>query len=299
MHDHAHNHHTGNVLVVSLVLTIGFVVGEAIAGFRSHSLALLSDAGHNLTDAAGLVLAGVAYLFQSRPGNKTKTFGYHRTGVLAAFTNALLLGALSLGLLYESYQRIVNPQPVVESVMLWVAAIGLVLNVGIAWGLDSGRTDLNVRAAWIHMLGDAASCAAIMVGAVVIKYTGWLAIDPALSILIAAAIVWTAWDILKDSLNILLEGLPKGLSLSEVTGAIGQVAGVLDVHDLHIWSLGSNAHALSCHVLIEDMRPSESDSILRSVNQLLDDRFHIRHTTVQFEHVRCALADESCTVVRN
>jgi len=171
--------------------------------------------------------------------------------------------------------------------------------VGIAWGLDSGRTDLNVRAAWIHMLGDAASCAAIMVGAVVIKYTGWLAIDPALSILIAAAIVWTAWDILKDSLNILLEGLPKGLSLSEVTGAIGQVAGVLDVHDLHIWSLGSNAHALSCHVLIEDMRPSESDSILRSVNQLLDDRFHIRHTTVQFEHVRCALADESCTVVRN
>jgi cobalt-zinc-cadmium efflux system protein len=298
-HGHAHSHRTGKVLVVSLALTIGFVIGEAIAGFRSHSLALLSDAGHNLTDAAGLVLAGIAYLFQSRPGNKTKTFGYHRTGVLAAFTNALLLGALSLGLLYEGYQRLLNPQPVVESVMLWVAAIGLVMNVAIAWGLDSGHGDLNLRAAWLHMLGDAASCAAIMIGALVIKYTGWLAIDPLLSMLIAAAIVWTAWDILKDSLNILLEGLPKGLSLSEVTREIRQVTGVLDVHDLHIWSLGSNAHALSCHVLIEDMPPSESDSILRKLNGVLDGRFHIHHTTVQFEHVRCALAAESCTVVKH
>lgn len=299
MHDHAHDHRTGKVLMVSLILTIGFVIGEALAGFHSHSLALLSDAGHNLTDAAGLVLAGIAYLFQSRPGDTSRTFGYHRTGVLAAFTNALLLGALSLGLLYESYRRLLNPQPVTENVMLWVAATGLVLNVGIAWGLDSGRSDLNLRAAWIHMIGDAASCAAIMVGALVIKYTGWLAVDPLLSILIAAAIVWTAWDILKDSLNILLEGLPKGLSLSEVTGAICQVSGVLDVHDLHIWSLGSNAHALSCHVLIEDMPPSESDSILRNVNSVLDARFHIHHTTVQFEHVRCALAAESCTVVKH
>ena len=299
MHDHAHNHGTGKVLVASLLLTIGFVVGEAIAGIRSHSLALLSDAGHNLTDAAGLVLAGIAYLFQSRPGNHTKTFGYHRTGVLAAFTNALLLVALSAGLLYESYQRLLSPEPVVENMMLWVAAIGLVLNVGIAWGLDSGRNDLNLRAAWIHMIGDAASCAAIMVGALIIKYTGWLAIDPVLSIIIAAAIVWTAWDILKDSLNILLEGLPKGLSLPEVTRAICQVSGVLDVHDLHIWSLGSNAHALSCHVLIDDMPPSESDSILRHVNRVLDDRFRIHHTTVQFEHVRCALAAESCTMARH
>jgi len=203
MHDHG-SHRTGKVLAVSVILTIGFVIGEAIAGFRSGSLALLSDAGHNLTDAVGLALAGVAYLFQSRPGNHTKTFGYHRTGVLAAFANALLLVAMALALFYESYQRLRNPQPVAESVMLWVAAVGLVLNVAIAWGLDSGRADLNLRAAWIHMLGDATSCLAIMAGAIVIKYTGWLAIDPLLSILIGAAIVWTAWDILKDSLNILL-----------------------------------------------------------------------------------------------
>src|SRR5215831_10141321 len=284
MHGHEHPHpapQTGKVLAVSLTLTVAFVIAEAIAAFRAGSLALLSDAGHNLTDAAGLALAGVAYLLQSRPANHTKTFGYHRSGVLAAFANAVLLVALALGLFYESYDRLRNPQPVAESIMLWVAAVGLVLNVAIAWGLDSGRADLNLRAAWIHMIGDAASCVAIMAGAIVIKYTGWLAIDPVLSIIIGAAIVWTAWDILKDSLNILLEGLPKGLRLSEVTHAIREVSGVLDVHDLHIWSLGSQSHALSCHVLIEDMPPSSSDSILRTVNGLLSGRYHIHHTTIQ------------------
>jgi cobalt-zinc-cadmium efflux system protein len=293
---HSHGPRTGGVLIGSLALTVAFVIGEAIAGLRSHSLALLSDAGHNVTDAIGLVLAGAGYFFQSRPGNQIKTFGYHRTGVLAAFVNALILACLSLALFYESIQRFRHPQPVTESVMIWVAAIGLVLNLAIAWSLDSDRADLNVRAAWVHMLGDAASCLGIIVGAALMYLTGWLAIDPILSILIAAAIVWTAWDIFRDSINILLEGLPKGLKLSEVTRAIRQVAGVIDVHDLHIWSLGSEAHALSCHVLIEDMPPSESDSILRNLNGVLGSNFHIHHTTIQFEHARCVLADGSCTV---
>lgn len=293
---HSHGPRTGRVLIGSLALTVAFVIGEAIAGLRSHSLALISDAGHNVTDAIGLVLAGAGYFFQSRPGNQIKTFGYHRTGVLAAFVNALILACLSLALFYESIQRFRHPQPVTESVMIWVAAIGLVLNLAIAWSLDSDRADLNLRAAWVHMLGDAASCLGIIVGAALMYFTGWLAIDPILSILIAAAIVWTAWDIFRDSINILLEGLPKGLKLSEVMRAIRQVAGVIDVHDLHIWSLGSEAHALSCHVLIEDMPPSESDSILRNLNGVLGSRFHIHHTTVQFEHARCVLADGSCTV---
>jgi cobalt-zinc-cadmium efflux system protein len=293
---HSHGPRTGRVLIGSLALTVAFVVGETIAGLRSHSLALVSDAGHNLTDAIGLVLAGAGYFFQSRPSNQIKTFGYHRTGVLAAFVNALILACLSLALFYESIQRFRHPQPVTESVMIWVAAIGLIMNLAIAWSLDSDRTDLNLRAAWVHMLGDAASCLGIIVGAALMYLTGWLAIDPILSILIAAAIVWTAWDIFRDSINILLEGLPKGLKLSEVTRAIGQVAGVMDVHDLHIWSLGSEAHALSCHILIENMPPSESDSILRSLNGVLGSRFHIHHTTIQFEHARCVLADASCTV---
>jgi cobalt-zinc-cadmium efflux system protein len=297
-HVHAHPEKTGIVLFVSLVLTAAFVVAEAIGGLRSGSLALLSDAGHNLTDAFGLLLAGVGFILHRRPADHVKTYGYQRAGVLAAFINALLLVALSLALFYESYRRMLDPRPVAESVMIWMAGAGLALNLGIAWGLGGHGKDLNVRAAWLHMLGDAASCVAIMVGAVVMRYTGWLAVDPILSMVIAAAIIWTGWDIFRDSLNILLEGLPKGLALADVTHAIRTVEGVLDVHDLHIWSLGSEAHALSCHVLIEDMPPSASESILRHVNHVLDERFEIQHSTIQFEHVRCLLADESCSTVK-
>jgi cobalt-zinc-cadmium efflux system protein len=184
---------------------------------------------------------------------------------------------------------------VVEGTMMWVAAAGLVLNLVIAWGLGGHGHDLNLRQAWLHMIGDAASCAAIIVGAIVIARTGWLPIDPALSILIAGMIVFTAWDIFRDSLNILLEGLPKGLTLDDVACGIREVEGVIDVHDLHVWSLGSEAHALSCHVLIDDMPPSESESILCQIGETLRHRFAIDHSTVQFEHVRCALADAPCT----
>jgi len=293
-HAHAHQGKTGTVLFVSLILTAAFVAAEAMAGLRSGSLALLSDAGHNFTDAFGLLLAGVGFILHSRPANHVKTYGYQRAGVLAAFVNALLLVVLSLALFYQSYRRLLDPKPVAESVMIWMASAGLALNLGIAWGLGGHNKDLNVRAAWLHMLGDAGSCAAIIIGALVMRYTGWLAVDPLLSMIIAGAIIWTGWDIFRDSLNILLEGLPKGIALAEVTHAIRTMEGVLDVHDLHIWSLGSEAHALSCHVLIEDMPPSSSESILRKVNQMLVSRFDIHHSTIQFEHVRCVLADESC-----
>jgi cobalt-zinc-cadmium efflux system protein len=167
-----------------------------------------------------------------------------------------------------------HPQAVAETTMVVVAAVGLVVNLGIAWGIGHGH-DLNLRAAWMHMLGDAVSSAGIIAGAVAIHFTGWLAIDPLLSILIGVGIVWSAWGIITDSLNILLEGLPKGLKLSDVLENVGTVEGVIDVHDLHIWSIGSEAHALSCHVLIEDMPPSASDSILRCINKVLHDRFAI------------------------
>jgi cobalt-zinc-cadmium efflux system protein len=303
---HVHSQHEvhshgqrGRALFASLILTAAFVAVEAVTGFRAGSLALLSDAGHNFTDAFGLLLAAVAFVLESRPANHVKTYGYHRTGVLAAFINALLLVGFSFALFYESYRRMLHPQPVAENIMIWVAGLGLILNLGIAWGLGSDGNDINVRAVWIHMLGDAASCVGIIVGAVLIRYTGWLEIDPLLSILIGGAIIWTAWDIFRDSLNILLEGLPKGLKLAEVARHIRTVDGVIDVHDLHIWSLGSDAHALSCHVLIEDMPPSASDSILRCVNQVLEGRFEIRHTTIQFEHARCALAEEPCTAAKH
>ena len=284
----------------SLLLTAAFVALEAIVGFRAGSLALLSDAAHNFTDAFALLLAATGFYLQSRPGNHVKTFGYQRAGVLAAFVNAVMLVALAGLLFYASYLRLLHPQPVAETAMIVVASVGLAMNLAILWGLggDGRGHDLNLRAAWIHMLGDAASSAAIIAGAIAIRYTGWWQIDPVLSMLIGAAIVGSAWSIIKDSLNILLEGLPKGLRLAEVIAELCRLPGVIDVHDLHIWSLGSEAHALSCHVLIEDMPPSASESILRRINEVLSRRFAIEHTTIQFEHTRCVLAGVPCTVAQ-
>src|SRR5579872_276236 len=247
------------VLIASLTLTLAFVVVEAIAGFRAHSLALLSDAGHNFTDAFAILLAAIGYYLQSRPANHVKTYGYQRAGVLVAFVNAVTLAILAGFLFYESWVRLLHPQPVEETTMMAIAAIGLVLNLGIAMGIGHGH-DLNLHATWLHMIGDAASSAGIIAGAVAIRYTGWLSIDPILSILIGVGILWSAWGIIQDSLNILLEGSPKGLKLADVSRELGGVQGVIDVHDLHVWSLGSEAHALSCHILIEDMPPSASDS---------------------------------------
>ena len=288
------------MLFFSLGLTLAFVVVETIAGLRASSLALLSDAGHNFTDAFALLLAAIGFYFQSRPADPNRTYGYHRAGVLVAFVNAIALIALSGVLFYESYLRLLHPQPVSENTMIVVAAIGLVMNLAIVWGLDGHghEHDINIRAAWIHMLGDAASSAGIIAGAVMIRFTGWLAVDPILSILIGVGILWSAWGIVKDALNILLEGLPKGLALTDVLKEVGQIDGVIDIHDLHIWSLGSEAHALSCHVLIEDMPPSSSDSILRKINSVLCDHFAIHHTTIQFEHTRCVLAEQSCTMTQ-
>lgn len=284
-------------MFISIAVTVAFVVFEAIAGFRAGSLALLSDAGHNFIDAFALLLAAIGVYLGTRPADHVKTYGYERAGVLVAFVNAITLLALAGVLFYESYLRLLHPQPVAEMTMTVVAAVGLVVNLGIAFGIGHGH-DLNLRAAWMHMIGDAASSAGIIAGAIAIRFTGWMTIDPVLSMLIAVGIVWSAWGIIKDTLNILLEGLPKGLKLADVLREVGQLQGVIEVHDLHIWSLGTEAHALSCHVLIEDMPPSSSDTILQQINGVLRERFHIHHTTVQFEHVRCALADAPCTEVR-
>jgi len=178
-----------------------------------------------------------------------------------------------------------------------VAAGGIVLNGGIMWGLRSAQeNDLNIRSAFVHMLGDLLGSIGIILGALVIKFTGWQRVDPILSILIGILIIWTAWDIIKESLNILLEGSPRGVQLPAVVEKMREVEGVLDVHDLHIWSLGSSTHALSCHVLIEDVPPSASDAILRRINAMLLERFQIGHTTIQFEHMSCAISESGCAI---
>jgi cobalt-zinc-cadmium efflux system protein len=217
--------------------------------------------------------------------------------VLSAFVNALTLAALAAWILYASISRLRQPEPVRQDIMIAVAGLGVLVNGGIMWALRSAqREDLNVRSAFIHMLGDALGSIAIIIGGVVIAYTGWLQVDPVLSMLIAGLIIWTAWDIIRESLNILLEGLPRGLTLRDVIGSMREVDGVLDVHDLHIWSLGSSTHALSCHVLIEDVPPSASDAVLRRLNGMLAERFHISHTTVQFEHASCGVSANGCVI---
>ncbi len=288
---------TGKVLRWSLGATVVFVLVEVLAGVQAQSLALLSDAGHNFTDALALMLALLGVYFGAKPADERKTFGYQRAGVLAAFVNALALLILSAYIAWESVHRFRQPREVDETTMFIVAGLGLLLNASIMWGLRGHHQhDLNVRAAFLHMLGDALGSVGILVGAWMIRETRWLWIDPALSLIIAALIVWTAWDVLRDSLNILLEGLPRGMRLIAVAAAVRRVEGVLDVHDLHIWSLGSNAHALSCHVLIDDMPPSESGAILGRINDVLCSRYQIHHTTIQFEHQPCSLQDEPCSI---
>jgi cobalt-zinc-cadmium efflux system protein len=297
---HSHHHHgsqSGRVLVWSLIATAIFVAIEVVAGLRAHSLALLSDAGHNATDALALLLAWFAVFCQKMPPDETRTFGYHRAGVLAAFVNALTLVVLSGWILWESWTRLLHPVSVNDQVMLWVALGAVFLNGGVMMGIQrSGDKSVNLRAAYVHMLGDLLGAVGIIAGSLLIHFTGWTIADPVLSAIIAVLIIWTAWDIIRESLNILLEGRPRGIELPAVTESIRQVDGVLDVHDLHIWSLGSESHALSTHVLIEDMPPSRSGEILHCINHLLADRFHIHHTTIQFEHIGCPISDHGCVM---
>jgi cobalt-zinc-cadmium efflux system protein len=297
LHSHDHSHATGNLLKWSLAATFAFVAVEAFAGFQAHSLALISDAVHNFTDGLALLLAWIGLYLQSKPADETRTYGYHRAGVLTAVLNAAALVLLSGWILYQSALRLSRPQPVQTGIMMAIAALGLILNGGITWVLRrASREDINIRGAFLHMFGDALGSAAIIAGAIVIRYTGWDQVDPALSILIEILIVWTAWGIIRQALNILLEGLPSGLQLQEVTTSMRAVDGVLDVHDLHIWCLGSSTRALSCHVLIDDVPPSKSDGILHQLNAMLAGKFRIGHTTVQFEHVGCAISENGCAI---
>lgn len=294
MHLHAQDGQAGvtsRVLKIALVLTAGYVVLLFFAGLRAHSLALLSEAGHNLSDFFALLLSWGAAFLQSRPPNRRKTFGYHRAGVLAAFVNGLSLVLISFYIWYEAFRRLLHPVAVHAGLMVWVAAAGVVLNGAIALILMRGHRDLNLRSALIHEIGDTLSTAAVIAGGVAIALTGQAWIDPALSVGIGVMILWSSIGIMRESLNILLEGTPRGMELERIAQCICAISGVNSVHDLHVWSIGSDTHSLSCHVGIEDMRASESEAILRSIRQELEARFHIHHTTIQFEHVNCEVAD--------
>jgi cobalt-zinc-cadmium efflux system protein len=278
------------VLRLSLIATIAYVLLTLVAGLRAHSLALVSEAGHNASDALAIVLSFVAVWFQTRPATDQKTFGYQRAGVLAAFLNALTLMVIAGWIALEAVHRLDHPAPVEPSIMMYVAAAGVVMNGLIAAMLWRVSHDVNIRSVFIHMLGDTLSTAAVIVGGLAILLTGSTWIDPALSLAIAALILWSSIAIVRETLNILLEGTPRGISLVEIRNTLAGIDGVEDVHDLHVWSLGSNTHALASHITIADIPPSESNLILDRINVVLRERFRIHHTTLQFEHVVCEVA---------
>jgi cobalt-zinc-cadmium efflux system protein len=290
---HAHDHGAGSpkrVLKISLAVTLAYIVLLVVAGIRAHSLALLSEAGHNLSDFLALLLSLVAVYLQSRPASSTKTYGYHRAGVLAALVNAVSLVAVSFFIFYEAFRRLQHPEHVEAAIMMWVAAAGVVMNGVIALLLYRSGGDVNIRSALLHEVGDTLSTATVIAGGWAILITGNSWIDSALSCGIGALILWSGFGIVRETLNILLEGTPRGVQLESVEIAIRSIDGVNDVHDLHCWSIGSETRALSCHISIADIPPSVSERILRDVKDRLHHSFHIDHTTIQFEHVECEVA---------
>jgi cobalt-zinc-cadmium efflux system protein len=275
------------VLQVSMVLTLAYVGATFYFGLRAHSLALISEAGHNVSDLLAIALSFVAVYFQARPATDQKTFGYQRAGVLAAFINAVTLIVLSAWIAIEAIHRIAAPVEVQPRLMMYVAAAGVLMNGTVATLLWRFSRDVNIRSVFLHMLGDTLSTAAVIAGGAAILFSGMTWIDPMLSILIAGMILWSSVGIIRETLNILLEGTPRNLQLGEIRRAMAAVEGVLDVHDLHVWSLGSQSHALASHITIAEMPMSECSSILDGINCALRDRFHITHTTIQFETTGC------------
>ena len=283
------------MLRFSLAVTFAYVVLTFVTGLRAHSLALLSESGHNVSDFLALLLSMTAVYFQSRPADHSKTFGYQRAGVVAAFINAATLIAISIWIGIAAIHRLSAPVVVQPKLMMIVATAGVAMNGVIAILLWGVARDVNLRSAFIHMAGDTLSTAAVIAGGVGILFTGRNWIDPVLSLLIAALILWTSADILRETFNILLEGTPRGVSLNEIRAGMEAVEGVVNVHDLHVWSLGSDSSALACHVTIADIPPSESACILARLNHVLKEHFHVCHTTIQFENLGCEELD-GCVV---
>jgi cobalt-zinc-cadmium efflux system protein len=281
--------------VLSISITIAFVIGEAIAGYFAHSLSLVSDAGHNLADALALVFSWYGIWIARKPSTPQRTFGYHRVGILAALVNAVSLVVIALLIFWEATVRLGHPHPVRSTPMIFVALIAIVMNTAISlWLRGHAAHDLNVRSAYLHMLGDAISAAGVVGAGLVVALTGASIADPIVSILIGLLILWSSFGILKESVNVLMESIPKGMDMDLVEQAIGGVPGVLAVHDLHVWTIGSGIVACSCHVTVGEQSIRSGQDVLRVVNDELKSRFGISHSTIQVEVEGCDPNDMYC-----
>jgi len=284
-------------MVLSIIVTFAFVLGEGLTGLLSHSLALIADAGHNFADTLALLLSSYGLWIARRPSTSEWTFGYHRVGILAALINALSLVIIAMLIFWEGINRLRAPERVESTPMIVVALTAIGMNTVISlWLKGEAKHDLNVRSAYLHMVGDAISAAGVVVAGIIVATTGTYLADPVVSLLIAALILWSSWGILKESVNVLLEGIPAGMSMVKLEQSIGKVHGILAVHDLHVWMVGSGVICCSCHVMVAEQSVRSGEQVLRAVNEELRHNFGITHTTIQVEVEGCAHDDMYCTL---
>ncbi len=269
-------------LVLVLFITAGVMILEIVVGWLSHSLALLADAGHMATDIAALGMSLAAAWMSQQPGSRTKTYGFYRTEILAAFLNGLTLWLIVVWIGYEAIQRFIHPPVVRAPMMLVTAVIGLIANLGCSWVLKKSQGQgLNLQSAYLHVLADAVGSVGVIGAAVVIWMTGWYLADPLASLFVCAIVLWGSLSLIRQSVNILLEGVPLHIDSVEVMQAMQAVPGVKRIHDIHIWTITSGMEAMSCHVDIQDL--SRSREILAALNKLLCEQFKIHHSTLQLE----------------
>jgi cobalt-zinc-cadmium efflux system protein len=293
-HSHTHSHlrevskQTTRRLSISLFLTLAFVMIEAGAGIFANSLALLTDAAHNLTDVIALALTWFAVRITAQPANAQKTYGYHRAGILVALLNSTTLVLISLGIFYEAYRRFMSPPEVESGVLIGVGLIAVVVNLVTALLVHRGsQTDLNLRSAFVHLMGDVISTVGAVIAGVIIYFTGANWLDPFVSVLIGFLILYNAWGILRDSVDILLEATPRDVNIREMIKDIAAVEGVLGIHDIHVWSLTQSLRTMSAHILTDDLHISAGVNIQRAIGEIVRHRYNIAHVTLQLECVDC------------
>jgi cobalt-zinc-cadmium efflux system protein len=290
MHDKSNRREAtaGRPLKITLVIVLVVLVAEVVGGVLSNSLALISDAGHMLTDALALGLSLFAFSLARRPATPTRTYGYHRAEIMAALANGAILVLVSAYIFYEAYQRFFVT-PVIETpLMLVTAGVGLAANLaGMLVLRSSRRGSLNIKAAFWHIIGDTLSSVGVIIAGIIILITGWYIVDPIVAIVIGCVILWGAFRIVREATDILLESVPGHVRIQEVTDTIKDIPGVKDIHDVHIWTITSGIYALSAHLNIDDQMVSESNNIVTRVNDLLAGDYNITHTTLQLECDSC------------
>ncbi len=289
------NRQLENRFVIALGISVLVFLAELLGGWWTGSLALLSDSAHVFLDVFALALSYVALRAALLPADDRHTYGWHRLEVFAALANGITLLAITIAIFYEAWERLQNPTPIHSAEMLIIATVGLIASLATARVLGEHHDDdLNTRSAFLHVLGDALASLGVIVGGVVMLLTGWYALDPLISAFIGAIIVIGSWRVLRSSLHILFEGTPEGIAVRDVAEAMGQVSGVLDVHDLHLWSICSGYPALSAHVRVGDTACEATTAELETLKHTLAERFGIQHTTIQFETTNCGQGTVVC-----